>query len=89
MFTGGSGRIARTCAQPWCREALAPWGDDAHPGPRRLAIRERGSTMLACFAEREADALVLVIARRPNGDAKLEDVRVMKGEAFAAFGSAI
>src|SRR5207253_1058228 len=34
MFSDGVARIVRLTSEPWCRDALAPWGDDAAPGPR-------------------------------------------------------
>lgn len=87
IFGGGIRHIVRACTQNWCREALAPWADEAHPGPRMFVLREHKRTTLARFAQRGDQGLVLVIVH--NGDAKLKDVCVMDNNDFEAFGETV
>jgi hypothetical protein len=89
LFSDGVGRIVRLTRGAWCQEALAPWGDDAHPGPRTRRIRTDETTTLARFAERGQEVLVLVIIRQANGDVKLRDIRVMDRSDFEGFGETV
>lgn len=86
-FVDRVARIARRAAAPWCKEALAPWGDSRLPGPRSFAVRERGRTLWVRFSTRADQVLVLVIVRTP--DAKVEDLRTMSEATFGAFGEAV
>ena len=45
IFSDSISRLVQLANEPWCREALAPYADDAHPGPRQAfaqrAVLER------------------------------------------------
>jgi hypothetical protein len=89
LFSNGVDRMARLAGASPCREALAPWRDDSHPGPRTYRIRTAETTTLARFGEHEHQVLVLVIVQQGNGDVKLEDIRAMDRSDFESFGEVV